>query len=93
MGQLCTAQVPTIQTSQKTAVQRTVEIEDQLLSADDDACPMRVAKQKELEGVVDPMMANVYRAAGGGGDVSVGRPGGDFDDILQVLMVTCMMLW
>merc|ERR1712064_259833 len=35
------------------------------------------AKQKELEGVVNPIMMKVYQAAGGGGgDMPGGMPGG-----------------
>merc|ERR1711959_256233 len=35
------------------------------------------AKQKELEGVVNPIMMKVYQAAGGGGDMPEGgMPGG-----------------
>merc|ERR1711862_973679 len=33
------------------------------------------AKQKELEGVVNPIMMKVYQAAGGGGDMPGGMPG------------------
>ena len=36
------------------------------------------AKQKELEGVVKPIMMKVYQAAGGGGDMPGGLPGGGF---------------
>merc|ERR1719284_2361325 len=36
------------------------------------------AKQKELEGVVNPIMMKVYQAAGGGGGMPGGRPGGGF---------------
>merc|ERR1712196_598690 len=36
------------------------------------------AKQKELEGVVNPIMMKVCQAAGGGGDMPGGMPGGDF---------------
>ena len=36
------------------------------------------AKQKELEGVVNPIMMKVYQAAGGGGDMPGGMPGGGF---------------
>merc|ERR1712109_38110 len=37
------------------------------------------AKQKELEGVVNPIMMKVYQAAGGGGGMPEGgMPGGDF---------------
>merc|ERR1719247_699233 len=36
------------------------------------------AKQKELEGVVNPIMMKVYQAAGGGGMPEGGMPGGDF---------------
>merc|ERR1711865_580479 len=33
-------------------------------------------KQKEMEGVVNPIMMKVYQAAGGGGDMGGGMPGG-----------------
>merc|ERR1719388_753079 len=36
------------------------------------------AKQKELEGVVNPIMMKVYQAAGGGGMPEGGMPGGGF---------------
>merc|ERR1712113_1172518 len=37
------------------------------------------AKQKEIEGVVNPIMMKVYQAAGGGGDMpGGGMPGGGF---------------
>merc|ERR1712076_277255 len=36
------------------------------------------AKQKELEGIVNPIMMKVYQAAGGGGDMPEGMPGGGF---------------
>merc|ERR1712157_653441 len=36
------------------------------------------AKQKELEGVVNPIMMKVYQAAGGGGMPEGGMPGADF---------------
>ena len=36
-----------------------------------------VAKQKELGGVVNPIMMQVYQAAGGGGMPEGGMPGGD----------------
>merc|ERR1711878_38629 len=37
------------------------------------------AKQKELEGVVNPIMMKVYQAAGGGGEMPEGgMPGGGF---------------
>merc|ERR1712021_228568 len=36
------------------------------------------AKQKELEGVVNPIMMKVYQAAGGGGGDMGGMPGGGF---------------
>merc|ERR1712136_118310 len=36
------------------------------------------AKQKELEGVVNPIMMKVYQAAGGGGDMPGGMPGVGF---------------
>merc|ERR1719162_674720 len=36
-------------------------------------------KQKELEGIVNPIMMKVYQAAGGGGDMPEGgMPGGGF---------------
>ena len=34
------------------------------------------AKQKELEGIVNPIMMKVYQAAGGGGMPEGGMPGG-----------------
>merc|ERR1712022_20907 len=37
------------------------------------------AKQKQLEGVVNPIMMKVYQAAGGGGMPEGGMPGGGFD--------------
>merc|ERR1712039_174542 len=38
------------------------------------------AKQKELEGIVNPIMMKVYQAAGGGGGMPEGgMPGGGFD--------------
>merc|ERR1711953_887772 len=37
------------------------------------------AKQKEIEGVVNPIMMKVYQAAGGGGMPEGGMPGGGFD--------------
>merc|ERR1711998_616163 len=36
------------------------------------------ARQKELEGVVNPIMMKVYQAAGGGGMPEGGMPGGGF---------------
>merc|ERR1712154_296584 len=36
------------------------------------------AKQKELEGIVNPIMMKVYQAAGGGGMPEGGMPGGEF---------------
>merc|ERR1711981_901366 len=39
------------------------------------------AKQKELEGIVNPIMMKVYQAAGGGGGMPEGgMPGGGFDN-------------
>merc|ERR1712177_78941 len=38
------------------------------------------AKQKELEGVVNPIMMKVYQAAGGGGMPEGGMPGGGMPD-------------
>merc|ERR1711988_407639 len=37
------------------------------------------AKQKELEGVVNPIMMTVYQAAGGGGMPEGGMPGAGYD--------------
>merc|ERR1712176_1029276 len=37
------------------------------------------AKQKELEGIVNPITMKVYQAAGGGGMPEGGMPGGGFD--------------
>jgi L1 cell adhesion molecule like protein len=37
------------------------------------------ARQKELEGVVNPIMMKVYQAAGGGGMPEGGMPGGGYD--------------
>merc|ERR1712210_239064 len=45
------------------------------------------AKQKELEGVVNPIMMKVYQAAGGGGMPEGGMPGGGFDGAHQVVLV------
>ena len=36
------------------------------------------AKQKELEGVVNPKIMKVYQAVGGGGDMPGGMPRGGF---------------
>merc|ERR1712086_611354 len=36
-------------------------------------------KQKEVEGIVNPIMMKVYQAAGGGGMPEGGMPGGGFD--------------
>ena len=41
---------------------------------------MNAMRVDGLEGVVNSMMTNVCQAAGGGGDVSGGRPGGDIND-------------
>merc|ERR1712177_80987 len=38
------------------------------------------AKQKELEGIVNPIMMKVYQAAGGGGMPEGGMPGGGMPD-------------
>merc|ERR1711943_29460 len=46
--------------------------------AEDEAQKVKIeAKQKELEGVVNPIMMKVYQAAGGGGMPEGGMPGGD----------------
>jgi len=37
------------------------------------------AKQKDIEGVVNPIMMKVYQAAGGGGMPEGGMPGGGGD--------------
>merc|ERR1711901_15477 len=36
------------------------------------------SRQKEIEGIVNPIMMKVYQAAGGGGMPEGGMPGGDF---------------
>merc|ERR1711959_541791 len=41
------------------------------------------SKQKELEGVVNPIMMEVYQAAGGGGIPEGGMPGGGFGGAAQ----------
>merc|ERR1712230_99453 len=56
------------------AVQETLDWLDKNQLAEKDEFE---AKQKELEGVVNPIMMKVYQAAGGGGDG--GMPGGGFD--------------
>ncbi|CAE7345504.1 HSPA1L, partial [Symbiodinium sp. CCMP2456] len=45
--------------------------------AEDEANKLKIeAKQKELEGIVNPIMMKVYQAAGGGGMPEGGMPGG-----------------
>merc|ERR1740124_1892791 len=56
------------------AVQETLDWLDKNQMAEKDEFE---AKQKELEGVVNPIMMKVYQAAGGGGDMPEGgMPGG-----------------
>merc|ERR1712064_166855 len=57
------------------AVQETLDWLDKNSLAEKDEFE---AKQKELEGVVNPIMTKVYQAAGGGGDMPGGMPGGGF---------------
>merc|ERR1711912_113714 len=58
------------------AVQETLDWLDKNQLAEKDEFE---AKQKELEGVVNPIMMKVYQAAGGGGGMPEGdMPGGDF---------------
>merc|ERR1712151_363880 len=58
------------------AVQETLDWLDKNQLAEKDEFE---AKQKELEGVVNPIMMKVYQAAGGGGEMPEGgMPGGGF---------------
>merc|ERR1711904_14460 len=57
------------------AVQETLDWLDKNQLAEKDEFE---AKQKELEGVVNPIMMKVYQAAGGGGMPEGGMPGGGF---------------
>merc|ERR1712146_545077 len=58
------------------AVQETLDWLDKNQLAEKDEFE---AKQKELEGVVNPIMMKVYQAAGGGGGMPEGgMPGGGF---------------
>merc|ERR1712166_1708175 len=57
------------------AVQETLDWLDKNQFAEKDEFE---AKQKEIEGVVNPIMMKVYQAAGGGGMPEGGMPGGDF---------------
>jgi len=59
------------------AVQETLDWLDKNQLAEKDEFE---AKQKELEGVVNPIMMKVYQAAGGGGMPEGGMPGGGFGD-------------
>merc|ERR1712110_793293 len=43
-------------------------------------------KQKEVEGIVNPIMMKVYQAAGGGGMPEGGMPGGGFDGAAPVAL-------
>merc|ERR1712199_43126 len=58
------------------AVQETLDWLDKNQLAEKDEFE---AKQKELEGIVNPIMLKVYQAAGGGGMPEGGMPGGGFD--------------
>merc|ERR1712053_23412 len=61
----------------ETAVQETLDWLDKNQLAEKDEFE---GKQKELEGVVNPIMIKVYQAAGGGGGMPEGgMPGGGFD--------------
>jgi len=58
------------------AVQETLDWLDKNQMAEKDEFETR---QKELEGIVNPIMMKVYQAAGGGGDMpDGGMPGGNF---------------
>merc|ERR1711936_1449932 len=57
----------------ETAVQETLDWLDKNQLAEKDEFE---AKQKELEGIVNPIMMKVYQQAGGGGDMPEGMPGG-----------------
>merc|ERR1719449_308170 len=57
------------------AVQETLDWLDKNQLAEKDEFE---ARQKELEGVVNPIMMKVYQAAGGGGMPEGGMPGGGF---------------
>merc|ERR1711885_53143 len=60
----------------ETAVQETLDWLDKNQLAEKDEFE---AKQKELEGIVNPIMMKVYQAAGGGGGMPEGgMPGGGF---------------
>merc|ERR1711982_17116 len=59
----------------ESAVQETLDWLDKNQLAEKDEFE---AKQKELEGIVNPIMMKVYQAAGGGGDMPEGMPGGGF---------------
>merc|ERR1712057_58277 len=60
----------------ESAVQETLDWLDKNQLAEKDEFE---AKQKELEGIVNPIMMKVYQAAGGGGMPEGGMPGGGFD--------------
>merc|ERR550514_117656 len=57
------------------AVQETLDWLDRNQMAESDEFE---AKQKELEGIVNPIMMKVYQGAGGGGMPDMGMPGGGF---------------
>merc|ERR1712151_448857 len=60
----------------ESAVQETLDWLDKNQLAEKDEFE---AKQKELKGVVNPIMMKVYQAAGGGGEMPEGgMPGGNF---------------
>merc|ERR1712083_249415 len=60
------------------AVQETLDWLDKNQLAEKDEFE---SKQKEIEGVVNPIMMKVYQAAGGGGGMPEGgMPGGGFGD-------------
>merc|ERR1712032_838042 len=60
----------------ESAVQETLDWLDKNQLAEKDEFE---SKQKELEGIVNPIMMKVYQAAGGGGMPEGGMPGGGFD--------------
>merc|ERR1712072_1351386 len=57
------------------AVQETLDWLDKNQLAEKDEFE---AKQKELEGIVNPIMMKVYQAAGGEGEMPGGMPGGGY---------------
>ena len=57
-------------------MQKVTEVENWLSSNQEADTPEYEAKQKELEGMFNPIMAKVYQAAGGAPPGAEGFPGG-----------------